>query len=34
MRLIELGILVVLAVLFSAAYAILQLIVHGHVRIW
>ena len=32
MRLLELGILAVGAVLFTAAGAILQLIVYGHVR--
>jgi hypothetical protein len=34
MRLIELAILVVAAVLFAAALAVLQLIVYGQVRAW
>lgn len=34
MRLAEVAILAVLAVLFSAVYAVLQLAVYGHVRIW
>ena len=32
MRLLELGLLVVLAVLFTAAGAVIQLIAYGHVR--